>query len=703
MKSTSSTNLRKSTLALAVVAACTAFANQAIAAEHVTNPYSPAYKHEYRHGVMPTRAVHAAMAKWNKAHGIGMVATGANTLFYGGGTGGVGVMSGINKAYIVFWGSQWGTASTDSNGNIQLSGDPDGAAGAAQQMFKGIGTNGELWSADLTQWCDGSGVSSGASACPTSGVNWVPYQQNIFAGAWYDNSSAAPAAATGNQIGSEAVKAAAHFGNTTAASNRYAFYMILSPTGTNPDNYQGAYCAWHDYTGDSSLTGGAVNSPYGPLAFSNQPYNMDSGSGCGVGFVNSPGTLDGWTMTLGHEWHEMESDQFPSGGWSASSGSENSDECAWIAPGSAGGAANITFATGTFAEQASWSNDTNACSISHPILNHGGGGGGTPHANWSDTISGLTVNFTDSSTDTGGTLSTHSWTFGDGGTSTTTSPSHTYAKAGTYSVTETVKDSVNGTTSSKTASVTVSSTGGTPTANWTDTTSGLTATFTDKSTDAGGTIGTHSWTFGDSGTSTATSPSHTYAKAGTYSVTETVKDSVDGKTSSKTANVTVSGGGGSTQLLVNTGFESGGTGTPWALTSGVLCNSSCGTSEGPHAGSWYAWLDGYGSAHVDTVSQQVAIPAGKTSATLQYYLHIDSTEGAADDTFTVQVTNTSGTVLGTLATFTSANTNTGYTVHTASLAPYIGQTVKILFTGNETSGNGGNTDFTLDDVTLTVQ
>ncbi|SFS00069.1 sedolisin-B Serine peptidase. MEROPS family S53 [Dyella sp. OK004] len=82
--------------------------------------------------------------------------------------------------------------------------------------------------------------------------------------------------------------------------------------------------------------------------------------------------------------------------------------------------------------------------------------------------------------------------------------------------------------------------GGTPTANFSATTNGLTATFTDSSTDAGGTITSHAWTFGDNGTSTATSPSHTYAAAGTYSVTETVTDSASGKTSSKTVSVTVS-------------------------------------------------------------------------------------------------------------------------------------------------------------------
>ncbi|HTD29826.1 MAG TPA: PKD domain-containing protein [Xanthomonadaceae bacterium] len=738
---------------------------------------------------MPTRQGHMLMKQWDMAHPM---ATGAETLSFGGGTNGIGVESGPGKVYIVFYGTQWGTASTDSNGNLKFSNDSAGAAGVAQQMFKGIGTNGELWSADLTQWCDGSGVASGATSCPTSGVvNFIPYQQNIFGGAWYDNTQASPASATSAQLAQEAVAAAAHFGNTTAASNRYTYYMILSPHGTNPDNYESpnsGYCAWHDYTADAGVT-----SPYGELAFSNQPYNIDAGTNCGVGFVNSPGTTDGFTMTLGHEWHEMMSDTDPAGGWSnhqsgTYSGQENSDECAWISPGTAGGAANITFSTGTFAEQASWSNDTNACSISHPILTHGTGGtptanftdttsgltatftnsstdsggtigtyawtfgdgstsssaspshtyaaagtysvtltvtdsadgktssktasvtvassGGTPTANWTDTTSGLTATFTDSSTDSGGTISSHAWTFGDGSTSTATSPSHAYAAAGTYSVTETVTDSVSGKTSAKTANVTVATAGGTPTANFTDTTSGLTATFTNSSTDSGGTIGTYAWTFGDGSTSASASPSHTYAAAGTYSVTLTVTDSVDGKTSAKTASVTVSSGGTPTQILVNTGFETGAA-TPWSMTAGTLCttNSSsadfCGNSEAPHAGSWFAWLDGYGAAHTDTVSQKVTIPAGKSTATLQYYLHIDSTKTTSADTFSVAVKNAAGTTT-TLSNFTNLNANTGYTVHSANLNAYIGQAVTIIFTGKESSSSG-NTDFTLDDVTLTVQ
>jgi serine protease len=98
-----------------------------------------------------------------------------------------------------------------------------------------------------------------------------------------------------------------------------------------------------------------------------------------VGFVNGStnGKTDGYTMTLGHEWHEMMSDTYPNTAWNGPGG-ENSDECAWIQPGQTGGAANVSFGSfGSYAEQASWSNDTNGCAISHQILTHGGGQGNT--------------------------------------------------------------------------------------------------------------------------------------------------------------------------------------------------------------------------------------------------------------------------------------------------------------------------------------
>ena len=55
-----------------------------------------------------------------------------------------------SKVYLIFYGNQWGTSTTDANGYLNFSNDAAGAGPAAQKMFKGIGTNGELWSAELT-------------------------------------------------------------------------------------------------------------------------------------------------------------------------------------------------------------------------------------------------------------------------------------------------------------------------------------------------------------------------------------------------------------------------------------------------------------------------------------------------------------------------------------------------------------------------
>lgn len=343
------------------------------AQQQVVNPFSPAYNHEYRHGVLPTLETHAKMKAWREANtaaavnGAAKAATGPQTLAFGGGS----VISAAPRVYLVVMGAQWGSASTDSNGNLKLSNDPVGAVPYLQQLFKGLGTNGELWSGVLTQYCDGSGVASGATSCP-AGAAHVGYPSGkAFAGIWYDNSSNAPGAATGAQLAQEAVNAAAHFGNTTAASNRYVQYVILSPTGTHPDNFNagGGFCAWHSATGSS----------YGNIAYTNMPYVHDAGGSCGQGFVNgnsAQGALDGFSIVEGHEYAETVTDVYPSSGWvnrtgSNYNGQENGDECAWINSGSQAASQNVQLATGSFAMQSTWSNDTNACNISHAVV--GGG------------------------------------------------------------------------------------------------------------------------------------------------------------------------------------------------------------------------------------------------------------------------------------------------------------------------------------------
>jgi hypothetical protein len=169
---------------------------------------------------------------------------------------------------------------------------------------------------------------------------------------------------------------------------------------------------------------------------------------------------------------------------------------------------------------------------------------------------------------------------------------------------------------------------------------------------------------------------------------------------SSTVTVTVNNSTGSTQLLVNPGFETG-TASPWVASASVVSNS---TNEPPHTGSWDAWMDGYGTTHTDTLYQQVAIPSGKTSATLTFYLHIDTAETTtttAYDTLKVQIRNSSGTVLATLATYSNLNHNTGYSQKSFSLNSYIGQTIQVYLVGAEDSLD--QTSFVVDDFALNVQ
>jgi len=154
------------------------------------------------------------------------------------------------------------------------------------------------------------------------------------------------------------VRAAQHFGNTTAASNASVQYVIATATGHNSRGFGSQYCAYHS----------ATSSSVGNVAYTNLPYITDAGGNCGANF-NGLGPDAGITIVGGHEMAETMTDQFPNGGWLDSGGAENGDKCAWISSGQ-GAAADITLSTGTFPVQSLWSNAFNSgsggCVLSYP-------------------------------------------------------------------------------------------------------------------------------------------------------------------------------------------------------------------------------------------------------------------------------------------------------------------------------------------------
>jgi PKD repeat protein len=147
------------------------------------------------------------------------------------------------------------------------------------------------------------------------------------------------------------------------------------------------------------------------------------------------------------------------------------------------------------------------------------------------------------STDVDGTISTYAWTFGDGGTSSSETPTHTYTTAGTFSAKLTVTDN-QGATGTKTVTITtvdnvapVAAAAVTPGSGKTTFT---TFSFSSSgSTDPDGSIVSYSWDFGDSTPLDGTpNPTHAYGAAGNYTATLTVTDD-NGATNSKTVAVSV--------------------------------------------------------------------------------------------------------------------------------------------------------------------
>lgn len=189
---------------------------------------------------------------------------------------------------------------------------------------------------------------------------------------------------------------------------------------------------------------------------------------------------------------------------------------------------------------------------------------------------------------------------------------------------------------------------------------------------------------------------------GSYSFTAKATDTA-GNTKTSTAVVaTVSNAvtacSTTSQLVLNPGFESGA--ASWTATAGVI--GAWGSTS--RTGSYSAWLDGYGTTHTDTLYQTVSIPSNACTADFSFWVKITTAETTTTtpyDKLTVAVQNSSGTTLGTLATYSNLNASTGYVQKTFSLLAYKGQTVRLYFQGIEDSTLA--TSFFVDDVALTIK
>ena len=154
------------------------------------------------------------------------------------------------------------------------------------------------------------------------------------------------------------------------------------------------------------------------------------------------------------------------------------------------------------------------------------------------------------------------------------------------------------------------------------------------------------------------------------------------------------------QLIRNGSFEKG-YGVGWSNTTGMQIGAIL--HETPFDGAKMAKFCGTGSQMSVALYQSVTIPANASSASLSYALHIETDETtriSVRDTLAVQIRNSSGTILETLATHSNLNAETGYQIHSHDLASFKGQTIQVYFFGAEDSGMA--TGFILDRVNLNV-
>ncbi len=231
---------------------------------------------------------------------------------------------------------------------------------------------------------------------------------------------------------------------------------------------------------------------------------------------------------------------------------------------------------------------------------------------------------------------------------------------------------------------------------------GGTATFTVAAT-GGKSPYTYQWYRNDAAVSGATVATYSFvmqASDASARFKATVKDAAGASLTSQEATIVV--GTESSEKLVNGGFEVGT--TPWTGTTTVIGNWSTATRPQPaFEGTRCARFGAKGSSVSQTLSQSVVIPPTVTSATLSLQLHIDTaeTEKVVYDTLAVQIRNSAGAVLKTLATYSNVNAAAGYQPRTFDLTAYKGQTIQVAFVAKEDANL--QTSFAVDAVSVTVK
>lgn len=251
------------------------------------------------------------------------------------------------------------------------------------------------------------------------------------------------------------------------------------------------------------------------------------------------------------------------------------------------------------------------------------------NASYSYTQSGNVVNFTSTSSGPG-TITSHSWNFGDGSPlSNLANPSHTYASSGVFTACHTILgvDS-NGVSFTCTSCSTITVNLPVPcNASYIFTQAGSSVIFTSTSSGPG-TITNHTWVFGD-GTpnSNLANPTHTYALPGNYVACHTISGSSSAGAFNCTFCDTITIAGTGTGCTANANFSSS-TGGPGGLVASFSNMSNCTGC----ASMVYSWNFGDGSP-ASILSNPTHTYASAGTYTVCLVMNgVDSSGGLCSDT-----------------------------------------------------------------------
>ena len=253
---------------------------------------------------------------------------------------------------------------------------------------------------------------------------------------------------------------------------------------------------------------------------------------------------------------------------------------------------------------------------------------------------------------------TFTWNFGDGTTSTSATPTHSYTASGIYDVHVTATDGTS--TSFFDQYIIVSDI---PSVSYNilpATVNGTSYTFISTSTITAGYIATYAWTFGDGTTSTLSNPSHIYSTAGSKTVGLTITtDQGCSSTYSASQNIAITGTTASAAFSIDNSGQ--------CLTTGSTADNFNFTNNLTGSGVTYSWNFGDGSTN-NSGSNPVAHSYTNAGS---YTVILTATVGGASTTYSQNVivypnpvasyTVTAGTNNGNSYTFNSTATiSSGY-------------------------------------------